>query len=86
MILKGFVELNFEINEKYKPKLLSVLFINADLLDGNKIKNSFDILNKSPKQKELMLHIISSIKSQEYLILKDLKNSIKFSDSTLKSL
>ena len=33
-----------------------------------------------------MLHIISSIKSQEYLILKDLKNSIKFSDSTLKSL
>ena len=31
-----------------------------------------------------MLHIISSIKSQEYLILKDLKNSIKFSDSTIK--
>jgi primosomal protein N' (replication factor Y) len=55
-------------------------------LDGNKIKNSLDILNRSPKQKELMLHIISSIKSQEYLILKDLKNSIKFSDSTLKSL
>ena len=71
-------ELNFEINEKYKPKLLSVLFLNAELLDGNKIKNSLDILNKSLKQKELMLHIISSIKSQEYLILKDLKNSIKY--------
>ena len=39
----------------------------------NKIKNSLDILNRSPKQKELMLHIISVIKSQEYLILKDLK-------------
>ena len=52
----------------------------------NKIKNSLDILNRSPKQKELMLHIISIIKSQEYLILKDLKNSIKFSDSSLKSL
>ena len=86
MILKGLVELNFEINEKYKPKLLSVLFLNAELLDGNKIKNSLDILNRSPKQKEVILHIISVIKSQEYLILKDLKTSIKFSDSTLKSL
>src|SRR5210317_146325 len=86
MIIKGFVELNFEINEKYKPKLISVLFLNADLLNQNKIKNSLDILNRSPKQKELMLHIISVIKSQEYLILKDLKNPIKFSDSSLKSL
>ena len=86
MILKGFVELNFEINEKYKPKLISVIFLNADLLNENKIKNSLDILNRSPKQKELMLHIISVIKSQEYLILKDLKSSIKFSDSSLKSL
>jgi len=86
MILKGFVELNFEINEKYKPKFLSVLYLNKDLLDVKKIKNSLDILNRSPKQKEIILHIISRIKSQEYLILKDLKKSIKFSDSTLKSL
>ena len=86
MILKGFVELNFEINEKYKPKLLNVLFLNTDLLESKKIKNSLEVLDRSPKQKELILHIISNIKSQEYLILKDLKKSIKFSDSTLKSL
>ena len=83
MILKGFVELNFEINEKYKPKLLNVLFLNTDLLESKKIKNSLEVLDRSPKQKELILHIISNIKSQEYLILKDLKNSIKFSDSSL---
>ena len=86
MILKGFVELNFEINEKYKPKLLNVLFLNTDLLESKKIKNSLEVLDRSPKQKELILHIISNIKPQEYLILKDLKKSIKFSDSTLKSL
>ena len=86
MILKGFVELNFEINEKYKPKLLNVLFLNTDLLESKKIKNSLEVLDRSPKQKELILYIISNIKSQEYLILKDLKKSIKFSDSTLKSL
>ena len=86
MILKGFVELNFEINEKYKPKLLNVLFLNTDLLESKKIKNSIEVLDRSPKQKELILHIISNIKPQEYLILKDLKKSIKFSDSTLKSL
>ena len=83
MILKGFVELNFEINEKYKPKLLNVLFLNTDLLESKKIKNSLEVLDRSPKQKELILHIISNIKSQEYLILKDLKKSIKFSDSSL---
>ncbi len=86
MILKGFIELNFEINEKYKPKLLNVIYLNKELLNNKKIKNSLELLNRSPKQKEVILQIISHIKSQEYLIHKDLKNMIKFSDSTLKSL
>ena len=86
MILKGFIELNFEINEKYKPKFLNVIYLNKELLDNNKIENSLQILNRSPKQKELILHIISSIKSKEYIILKDLKSIFKFSDSSLKSL
>ena len=71
MILKGFIELNFEINEKYKPKLLNVIYLNKELLEEKKIKNSLEILNSSPKQKEILLHIISNLKSQKYLILKD---------------
>ena len=98
MILKGFIELNFEINEKYKPKLLNVIYLNKELLEEKKIKNSLEILNSSPKQKEILLHIISNLKSQKYLILKDsqkskkpllisdLKKIIKFSDSTIKGL
>lgn len=86
MILKGLVELNFEINEKYKPKLLSVIYLNKEFLDDKRIENSIKILNKSPKQKEVILQIISNIKSKEYLIIKDLKNIIKFSDSTIKGL
>ena len=77
---------SFCFGDLYKPKLLNVLFLNTDLLESKKIKNSLEVLDRSPKQKELILHIISNIKSQEYLILKDLKKSIKFSDSTLKSL
>jgi primosomal protein N' (replication factor Y) len=86
MILKGFIELNFEINEKYKPKLLNVIYLNKELLEEQKIKNSLKILNSSPKQKEILMQIITNLKSQKYLILKDFKNIIKFSDSTIKGL
>ena len=86
MILKGFIELNFEINEKYKPKLLNVIYLNKELLEEQKIKNSLKILNSSPKQKEILMHIISNLKSQKYIILKDFKKIIKFSDSTIKGL
>jgi len=86
MILKGFIELNFEINEKYKPKLLNVIYLNKELLEEQKIKNALKILNSSPKQKEILMQIISNLKSQKYLILKDFKKIIKFSDSTIKGL
>lgn len=86
MILKGFIELNFEINEKYKPKLLNVIYLNKELLEEQKIKNSLKILNSSPKQKEILMQIISNLKSQKYIILKDFKKIIKFSDSTIKGL
>ena len=86
MILKGFIELNFEINDKYKPKLLNVIYLNKELLEEQKIKNSLKILNSSPKQKEILMQIISNLKSQKYIILKDFKKIIKFSDSTIKGL
>ena len=86
MILKGFIELNFEINEKYKPKLLNVIYLNKELLEEQKIKNALKILNSSPKQKEILMKIISNLKSQKYIVLKDFKNIIKFSDSTIKGL
>ena len=86
MILKGFIELNFEINEKYKPKLLNVIYLNKELLEEQKIKNALKILNSSPKQKEILMQIISNLKFQKYIILKDFKKIIKFSDSTIKGL
>ena len=86
MILKGFIELNFEINEKYKPKLLNVIYLNKELLEEQKIKNALKILNSSPKQKEILMQIISNLKSQKYIILKDFKKIIKFSDSSIKGL
>ena len=50
------------------------------------VNSSIDLLKKSPKQKEILLHIISEIKSNSYLKIKDLKDKIKFSDSSLKGL
>ena len=86
MILKGYVELNYELKEKYRPKLLNVIFLESRLIDEINIKDSLDLLESTPKQKELLLSIISMIQSKEYLVIKDLKKTIKFSDTTLKSL
>ena len=86
MILNGYVELNYELKEKYRPKLLNVLFLESRLIDEINIKDSLDLLKSTPKQKELLLSIISMIQSKEYLVIKDLKKTIKFSDTTLKSL
>ena len=86
MISSGYVELNYELKEKYRPKLLNVIFLESRLIDEINIKDSLDLLKSTPKQKELLLSIISMIQSKEYLIIKDLKKTIKFSDTTLKSL
>ena len=86
MILNGYVELNYELKEKYRPKLLNVIFLESRLIDEINIKDSLDLLKSTPKQKELLLSIISMIQSKDYLIIKDLKETIKFSDTTLKSL
>ena len=81
MIQKNLVELNFEINEIYKPKLVRVIYLKKETLN-----KSLDHLKKSPKQKEILLNIISKTKSNSYLKIKDLKNTIKFSDNSLKGL
>ena len=54
MIKKNLVELNFEINETYKPKLVRVIYLKKET-----INTSLDTLKKSPKQKEILLNIIS---------------------------
>ena len=81
MIKKNLVELNFEINEIYKPKLVRVIYLKKETID-----TSLDTLKKSPKQKEILLNIISKTKSNSYLKVKDLKNTINFSDNSLKGL
>ena len=81
MIKKNLVELNFEINEIYKPKLVRVIYLKKET-----INKSLDKIKKSPKQKEILFNIISKTKSNSYLKVKDLKNTINFSDNSLKGL
>ena len=86
MILKDLVELNFEINEKYKPKLVSVVYVNKEFTDNMSNNDFLEKLHQSPKQKEILLQIISKINLKKYIAVKDLKKTLYFSDSSLKSL
>ena len=86
MISSGYVEVNYEIKEKYSPKLLNAIFLNSSLFSQKNIEKSFNLLNNSPKQKEILLLLISLIKNKDYIILKDLKKTARFSNTTIKSL
>ena len=86
MISSGYVEINYEIKEKYSPKLLNAIFLNNSLFSQKNIEKSFNLLNNSPKQKEILLLLISLIKNKDYIILKDLKKTARFSNTTIKSL
>ena len=86
MILKDLVELNFEINEIYKPKLVSVVYVNKEFTDNMSNNDFLEKLHQSPKQKEILLQIISKINLKKYIAVKDLKKTLNFSDSSLKSL
>ena len=86
MISSGYVEVNYEIKEKYSPKLLNAIFLNRSLFSQKNIEKSFNLLNNSPKQKEILLLLISLIKNKDYIILKDLKKTARFSNTTIKSL
>ena len=86
MILKDLVELNFEINEKYKPKLVSVVSVNKEFTDNMSNNDFLEKLHQSPKQKEILLQIIGKINLKKYIAVKDLKKTLNFSDSSLKSL
>ena len=55
MILKGYVELNYEIKEKYKPKLLNVLFLERRLIEEKNIKDSLDLFKNHPKAKRAFI-------------------------------
>ena len=61
MISSGYVEINYEIKEKYSPKLLNAIFLNSSLFSQKNIEKSFNLLNNSPKQKEILLLLISSV-------------------------
>ena len=81
MIQKDLIELNFEINEIYKPKLVKVIYLNKETID-----KSIDLLKNSPKQREILMQIISLTKLNSHLKIKDLKKIINFSGASLKGL
>jgi len=86
MIVKGYVELNYELKEKYKPKNLNVIFLEETLTNEKNIKKSLSSLKSSPKQKEALSILISLINNKNYIALKDFKKRTRFSNSVVKSL
>tara|TARA_B100000575_G_scaffold201924_1_gene163641 strand:+ start:6335 stop:8773 length:2439 start_codon:yes stop_codon:yes gene_type:complete len=86
MIIKDIIEFNFQINEKYSPKFLKVIYLERDFQNESNVKTILDILNKSPKQKEVYLKLLSNIKLNKYISISELKKNISFSESSIRGL
>ncbi len=67
LIKKGAIVIYEEIKDKYKPKLVDYIGVNADLLsNGLQLKEALDTLEKKAfKQAELLLLVLHLLKTDE---------------------
>ena len=60
MIQKDLIELNFEINEIYKPKLVRVIYSNRETIEAiDLINTAIQKLFKSTSSKRLILESLT---------------------------
>jgi len=55
MLDKGAIFLEEQLKERYKPKLQAYIRLNPDISDGKELDNIIELLEKAPRQLELLL-------------------------------
>ncbi|WP_031427994.1 primosomal protein N' [Flavimarina sp. Hel_I_48] len=87
LIDQNVVELEEEIYEAYKPKLVSYVKLTALYEDEGKMHDLLDDLERAPKQRELVLNYFSlSAKSSKPIKAKALLKAANASSAQLKAL
>ncbi|MGE0567543.1 MAG: primosomal protein N' [Bacteroidia bacterium] len=73
LVKKGIIELNEEVKEKYKPKIIKCLSLNSEFIHEHSFRNLISSLEKKAfKQVEVLLAFKTLIsKSQEAFVRKD---------------
>lgn len=82
------IEIDEKVDEKYKAKEVAYIRLNANILDGGNLSEIFNTLKKSPKQKELLVHILSLYSDDTEKLIKksEVMEKGTFTHSHLKGL
>lgn len=87
MVEKEMIVVNQEIYKKYKPKLVRYVRLAEAYDEDEKLKELFEILSRAPKQREILLALISlRAKTKKPIRPKDLQKAANTSASVVKSL
>lgn len=82
----GLVVLDERLKDKYRPKTVQYIQVNPSILeDKTYFEEIFQSLDRAPKQKEVILKLMSQ-RAGELMEVKELKALLKVSSQTLKEL
>jgi primosomal protein N' (replication factor Y) len=65
LIDRGLIEVQEQLDDKYKPLMRRFVRLNPDILDDSSLKLILEGLSRAPKQRELMLHLLSKPHTEE---------------------
>ncbi len=83
-----YVQIDEHIAEKYKAREVSYIRIHEELLQDNRISGVFEQLKRSPKQNQLLLHVLSiySEDTQKPIRKSEVLDKGNFTSAHVKSL
>lgn len=84
---KGVIVYTEDIKDKYKPKTIACIKLSEHLTtDEQALAKVFDLLEKTPKQLDLLMALVHLAHQQEHVSKKELLEFGSFSESSLKTL
>ncbi|HET8752985.1 MAG TPA: primosomal protein N', partial [Salinimicrobium sp.] len=87
LVKKNVVVVNQEIYEQYKPKLERYVKLHPNFSDDEKMHVLLDMLNRAPKQREVIFTLLSlSARSKDPIKVSGLAKESKTSSAVIKSL
>jgi len=92
-VIKGLLEKEIivvkeEIYERYKPKLTRYIKLREEYSEEEVLRNLLDTMNRSPKQREVLMHLftLQAQNTEQPIKLKDLIKKSNCSNAIIKTL
>lgn len=86
LLEKGFIFISEEVNERYKPLKKTFLKLNPVYFDDEKRRELFDLLNRAPKQQDILLTYLKLARNAQPILRQKLLEESSAGSSALNAL